>query len=211
MKASIQVKETKRLFMDKYGYKIVLVVPAAHWFRGGNLNFALNQLTGFNLQSKHPKWTRIKTQDDLDYCFDIYKALFGMSDYELRVESPFLSVYTNTPKNVDKLSKIDYERVKYISKPPATPLEQGTVIMAREGWEYKITLGRTRNHYGNFIEWADNTGLAKLTNSAKKALDRHASWGGAHFYVKDDRALTMTRMFLGDGIGRIDRVVTAKN
>lgn len=209
MKTSILVKETKRLFMDQYGYKIVLVVPAAHWFRGGDLNFALTQLTGFNLQDKNPPWSKIKTQDDLDYCFAIYKALFSMSDYELRVENPFLSVYTNTAKNIEKLSKIDQDRVKYISRPPSQNLEQGTVIMVREGFDYKITLGRTRNPHPNFVEWAEKTKAVKLTNSAKKALQRDASWGGAHFYARDDKALTMARMFLGEGIGRIDRVVKA--
>ena len=207
MKSSIPIKETKRLFIDKYGYKIVLVVPAAHWFRGGDLNFALNQLTGFNLQDKNPPWSKIKTQADLDYCFSLYKTLFALSDYELRVEAPFLSVYTNNPKHIDKLLKLDEDRVKYISKPPATPLEQGTVIMVREGWEYKVTLGRTNDRHTNFIEWADKTGAVKLTNSAKKSLERMSSWGGAHFYVRDERALTMSRMFLGAGIGRIDRIV----
>ena len=43
----------------------------------------------------------------------------------------------------------------------------------------------------------------------KKALQLDSSWGGAHFYARDDKALTMARMFLGEGIGRIDRVIKA--
>jgi hypothetical protein len=195
--------------MDKYGHKIVLVCPAAHWFRGGDLNFALTKLTEFNLQDKNPGWSKIKTQADLDYCFALYKTLFGMQDFDLRIESPFLSFYTNTPKDIDKLSKIDEGRVKYISVPPAVPLDKGTVIMVREGYDYKVTLGRTRQSHENFIEWAEKTPAVKLTGSAKKELRRMTSWGGSHFYVKDDKALTMTRMFLGGGIGRIDRIVKA--
>jgi hypothetical protein len=195
--------------MDEYGYKIVLVVPAAHWFRGGDLNFALTQLTEFNLQDKNPPWSKIKTQEDLDYCFALYKVLFTMIDYDLRVEAPFISIYTNIPKDIDKLSKIDVDRVKYISKPPEQVLAKGTVIMNREGYTYKVTLGRTRNSHSNFIEWAEKTAGIKLTGGAKKELNRSASWGGSHFYVKDDKVLTMTRMFLGEGIGRIDRIVKA--
>jgi hypothetical protein len=193
--------------MDQYNYKIVLVVPASHWFRGGDLNFALTKLTEFNLQDKNPPWSKIKDQSDLDYCFALYKTLFGLKDYTVRVESPFMSVYTNNSKDIDKLSKISNERVKYISKPPALPLSKGTVIMAREGYEYKITLGRTRSSHANFIEWAEKMPGVKLTGSAKKELKRTASWGGSHFYVKDDKTLTLTRMFLGEGIGRVDKIV----
>jgi hypothetical protein len=134
-----------------------------------------------------------------------------MQDYTLRVESPFISVYTNTPKNIDKLIKLDATRVKYISKPPANGqmLEAGSVIMVREGYSFKVTLGRTTRNHTDFIDWAETTGLVKLTGSAKKGLGRNASWGGGHFYVKDDRALTMVKMFLGGGISRVDRVVKA--
>ena len=81
--------------------------------------------------------------------------------------------------------------------------------MVREGFNFKVTLGRTRNSHPNFVEWAEKTQAVKLTNSAKKALQRDSSWGGAHFYARDDKALTMARMFLGEGIGRIDRVIKA--
>jgi len=193
--------------MDQYGYKIVLVVPAAGWFRGADLNYALTKLTEFNLQDKNPPWSKIKTQDDLDYCFALYKTLFTMTEYDLRVENPFVSFYSNNSKDIEKLSKIDEDRVKYISKPPAEPLTKGTVIMSREGFEYKVTLGRTRQNHDEFIEWAEKIPGVRLTGSAKKELKRQASWGGSHFYVKDDRTLTVTRMFLGGGIGRIDRII----
>jgi predicted transcriptional regulator len=207
------IKETKRLFMDKYSHKIVLVVPAASWFRRGDLNFVLTKLTEFNLSEKQPTWNKnkIKSQEDLEFCFDLYKCLFNLKDYDLRVEQPFISYYTNNPKDVEKLSKIDITRVKYISKPldSASKLDKGTVIMSRPGYDYKLTLGRTKQSHEAFIEWADNTKGIKLTGSARKELLRNGSWGGAHFYVKDEKTLTMAKMFLGGGISRVDRIVLA--
>lgn len=196
--------------MDQYNYKVVLVVPASSWFRGGDLNYALTKLTEFNLTDQQPKWSKIKTQADLDFCFSVYKELFKMSNYELRVEHPFISVYTNQPKDIDKLCKIDATRVKYVSKPPnhSSVLERGTVVMSREGYDFKITVGKTRQSYPTFIDWADKTNLVKLTGSSRKELLRASSWGGSYFYVKDDRSLTMVKMFLGDAINRVDRVIS---
>jgi DNA gyrase inhibitor GyrI len=206
----ILIKETKRLFMDKYSHKVVLVVPAAPWFRGSEFpnikdrfkNFQFGAVTGSYVT------TRIRTQEDFDFSYSLYKAIAKMSDYEIRVESPCISFYTNTVADVEKLMKIGKDRVKYISKPAAnTVLTAKTVLMSRTGYDYKITLGSTRQSFNDFIEWADATGLAHLTKSTRRELTRNSSWGGTYFYVKHDKALTMTKMFLGQCISRIDQVV----
>jgi hypothetical protein len=196
--------------MDKYSYKAVLVVPAAQWFRSKNFDLAEEKLRNVNINVNNTT-SRIRTPEDLKYAKKVCAALRSMSDYDVRVETPFISVYTNTPSDIDKLCAIDTERVKYISKPPANGISKNTVIMEREGWDYKITLGRTRQSYQNFVEWAENgKDLVKLTGGSKRALLRDGHWGGSHFYIKNEKALVMARMFLSEGISRVDQVVKAQ-
>jgi hypothetical protein len=204
----MKCKETKRLFMDKYGHKAVLIVPGAQWFRGNHLDVVEEKLKNTDVAQNFT--SKIRTPADLEYSKKVCTAIQSMLDYDIRVESPLISVYTNTASDIDKLCAIDLSRVKYISKPPAGGISKNTVIMEQEGWDYKITLGRTKQSYQEFVEWAENgKGLVKLTGGCKSALLRSHHWGGSHFYVKNDKALTMIRVFLGGSISRVDQVVKA--
>jgi hypothetical protein len=202
-------KETKRLFMDKYSHKIVLVVPAAGWFRRTEFSTIIDRFKNFKLGGSGSYASQqIRTQNDLDYCLGLYSLISKMSDYEIRVESPFVNFYTNNPSDINNLAKFASDRVKYISKPADNVvLTKKTVIMNQEGYEFKVTLGSTRQQHCDFIEWADSTKLARLTKSTRRELTRDNSWGGTYFYVKNDKALTMTKMFLGHCISRIDQIV----
>jgi hypothetical protein len=204
------VKETKKLFMDKYGHKIVFVIPSAGWFRGSNIDYVRSKIKNFTFGDTDYVSRRVKTKADLDYCLKICNAVDSMSDYEIRVETPFLSFYTNNSKDIDKISKIAQDNVKYICRPPADiVLSSKTVIMKQSDFGYKVTLGSTKTNYSDFIEWADKTGQAKLTKSTRRELANNTSWGGTYFYVKDDKSLLMTKMFLGGCISRVDKVVVA--
>lgn len=195
--------------MDQYGHKAVLIVPAAQWFRSKNFEFTEGKLGDVNININNTT-SRIRTPADLEYAKKVCAALQSISDYDMRVETPLISIYTNNPQDIDKLCNIDLNRVKYISKPPANGISKNTVIMEQEGWDYKITLGRTRQSYENFVEWAENgKDLVKLTGGCRSALLRSYHWGGSHFYVKNDKALTMIRVFLGGSISRVDQVVKA--
>jgi hypothetical protein len=68
-------------------------------------------------------------------------------------------------------------------------------------------MGKTRNSYASFISWTENNSKVKMTNNAIRDLGRDRSWGGCYFYVKDEKCLTMVKMFLGSEIGRIDRII----
>lgn len=205
----MKCKETKRLFMDQYGYKAVLIVPAAQWFRSKNFEFTEEKLRDVDVNINNTT-SRIRTPADLEYAKKVCATLQSIVNYDIRVETPLISIYTNNPQDIDKLCNIDLNRVKYISKPPANGISKNTVIMEQEGWDYKITLGRTRQSYENFVEWAENgKDLVKLTGGCKSALLRNNHWGGSHFYVKNDKALTMIRVFLGGSISRVDQVVKA--
>ncbi len=209
LNTKIQVKATKRLFMDKYQYKIVLVCPVANWFRGSNLDYVkekLRLIEGKELPLDTPLWNKLKTKEDVDYCLKLGTLMQQMSNFEIRVEHPLLSFYTNNFDDIVILCNADIDRVKYVTKPTES-LEKNTVYLPKINYGFKVTMGRTRSSYDSFINWAKDNNKIKLTKSVISDLSSSRSWGGNYFYVKDEKALTMVKMFLGAEISRIDRVI----
>lgn len=214
----MRYKQTKKLFYGTYQYKIVLVCAGASWFRNKNWDHAEAMLGNVDLvknSAQAPSYTRytgtsIKTNEDLTYAVDLLKILRKLDDIDLRVESPWISLYTNTEKNIDKITKLDTGRIKYVSVPDkGSKLEVGTIILPNVDFEYKVTMGRTLQEYTTFIEWADTSTKLKLTRTCRKQLSSNGSWGGSYFYVTGDKNLMLTKMHLGGTIAKIERV--AKN
>ena len=205
----IQFKTTTQLFYRKYQYKIVVVCPGAQLFRNG-LEQALEHLTKVNLGRTDSKWrtSHIKTQADLDYAFKLHNALSAMDDFDVRVESPWISVYANDKKQIDKITKIDNDRVKYVCVPPNNvTLDSNSIIMPKMDFEYRVTLGKTNQEHNAFIQWAETNKKLKLTKSCKKELSKPLSWGGTHFYITGDNNLLMTKMHLGGSISKVERII----
>jgi hypothetical protein len=210
-------KTTNRLFRGLYQYKLVIVCAGANWFRGGDMDGVLEQLKKVSISENTLKdrllnyhRSNIKTQEDLDYAFKLQSELKKLKDIEVRVETPWISVYTNSKSNIDKLIKLDESKVKYASIPPAsTPLGQDTIIMPKMPYDFRITLGKTTQNHSAFIDWAEQNKKLKLTKACKRELSRDRSWGGTHFYITGDNNLLMAKMHLGGSINKVERIIKA--
>lgn len=210
--SSIQTKQTIRLFHGKYKYKIVLLSKAASWFRGND--HLTNVKKGLATADASPSsWVRKLTSADKSYVLKLLAAMTPMTDYSIRIESPYINFYTNNDSDVEKLAKIDSDHVKYVCLPaPGSEslLDDKKVLVKNLDYAYKINMSRTRSNHSNFVTWcADKTDRIRLTKTAKRNLSRDGAWGGYYFYVRDDKTLTMVKMFLGEGIGNIESVVKA--
>jgi hypothetical protein len=209
-------KTTNRLFRGLYQYKLVIVCAGANWFRGGDMDGVLEQLKKVSILENALKdrlsyhRSNIKTQEDLDYAFKLQSELKKLKDIEVRVETPWISVYTNSKSNVDKLIKLDASKVKYASIPPAsTTLGQDTIIMPKMPYDFRITLGKTTQNHSAFIGWAEQNKKLKLTKACKRELSKDRSWGGTHFYITGDNNLLMAKMHLGGSINKVERIIKA--
>jgi hypothetical protein len=194
--------------MGKYQHKIVLVVASAGLFRH-KIENVFESLMKVNLtdhlRNNFRNRTDIKTQDDLDYAFKLYRQLAKMTDYELRVESPWISIYTNSKKDVNSLIGLGAEHVKYVSS-PADTLVSGEILLPKVPFEYKVTLGKTVQEHSTFLQWADVNDKVKVTKSCRRELTRDYSWGGTYFYISGDKMLLMARMHLGGSITKVERI-----
>lgn len=207
---SIRIKDTVSLFLNKYQYKIVIVCPIAYWFRGNDLDNVKKQLTDYLAGNRSP-WIKIKDQHDFDFCQELYTLMSELQDYDLRVEQPMINFYTNTKSNIEVLSHIDPNKIKFISLPNKKnpSLLSNTVIVKNLDYNYKVHIGKTRQDRTNFINWAKDNNKIRLTGRAIRDLSKSASWGGSYFYVKDDKTLTMVKLFLNSEISKIESVIKA--
>lgn len=192
---TIQTKYTTRVFNKKYKYKIAFLTKAASLFRK---------------DLSEPKALYISHCSDADkkFALMLIANLKKMSDYSLRVESPIVNFYTNNANDIEILAKIDPAKVKYVSYPQPgseTKLDQGLILTKRLDYDYRITMGPTKQNYTNFLVWAKDKRI-KLPKTAQRMLAKDRAWGGYYFYVKDDKLLTLVKMFLGSNIQAVEHV-----
>jgi hypothetical protein len=206
---SILIKPTSKLFFDKYKYKIVLRNKSASWFRGNDLDHVASRLLNI---SPAVYWEKELSTQDRDYAEKLVSIMRQCNNYELRIESPLLSFYTNTEADIKKLSKIDITKVKYVVMPDATTsssLDEHKVIVKRLDFGYKVSMGRTTQDFTSFVNWCNGNPKIRMPKRVKHDLSKAYSWGGGHFYVKDEKTLLMVKMFVGSWINKVEQVVKA--
>jgi hypothetical protein len=188
-------KTTTKLFYKKYTHKVVVVCEYASSFRKQHTD-------------EHGKYS---AEDyAAGYRQKLMKLLNKIDDFDVRVENPLLSIYTNNKKDIDAIIKLNPENVKYTCAPAAkSGLADGVVIMPKMPFDFKVTIGSSKISHETFIDWADNNNKVKLTNSCRLELARAKSWGGTYFYVTGEKTLLMARMHLGSVISKVERIVKA--
>jgi hypothetical protein len=206
----MKYKETRSLFLGTYQYKVVLICPGATLFRGGDFDNALKELDKLDHFPKHHShWAnRIKTAEDLEYSKALCTDLKKLQNFDLRIENPAVNIYTNNLKDVNLLTKKYGDNIKYISKPAdGNVLTRDTVVMTKMDYEFRVTMGATKQEYSTFIDWAETNAKIKLTKSCKRDLARSRSWGGTHFYVTGENNLLMVKMHLGSTLSKVERII----
>lgn len=197
---SILVKYNRSLFLNKYSYKIVLVSGYAWLIRNNKLAIAVETITN----NKKP------LTEDAELALAICRTLQSMTDYSIRIEHPYLNVYTNDDHSLELLSTLSTEAVKYVSMPnPASNLIANSEIVKNLDYAYKIYIGNTNRNHASFVEWATDNDNVRLSKRCILQLTRDKSYGGIYIYAKNQRTLTMVQMFLGSDITRISSLIKA--
>ena len=203
----MQYKTTTKLFHGTYQYKIVLVCSGVSFFRNG-LDSAAAILHTVSAGEKIGGINIVKNKEDLSYLFKLHTLFKKLKDFDYRIEAPWMSIYSNSKQDIDKLANLDKSKVKYISVPPAsTTLTENTILMPKKDFDFKVTLGRTTSEHSAFIEWAASNKNLELTKSCKRDLSKDRSWGGTHFYVTGEKNLMLAKIHLGTNIAKIERIV----
>ena len=233
---NLRLFESNKLHYGNYLYKLVIYNRLANIFRtefqkDGGLGYARQKLDECNLAYKQARkdnsfvyrftipWQfgnrMLGEPIHVEQYFDaikIYRILKKHSDYKIRIEQNQIYLYSND-KNLLKKIINTCEGNGEFWEPPVDSIEKITqeknVIISEKPVEYKyrITFGSKKGN-PSLINWIDsNPKLAKIgTNARNQCLQK--SWvKGYYFYVKNDQALFLCEMIVGDNIQRIDKFI----
>lgn len=203
--------ETKKLFYNEYPYKLGIFNSLAHIFREKKFRFAREELSRLEVMYEMNKPLILgsyrKKEYDLKTFFEckwLYKELILRDDYKIRVEYPYIQIYSCDKEWLIHLSQNVIAPSDFYE--PAAVLTKNTVIVERPtDYNYRITL-RSRPD-PSLAKWIEaNPKLAKagpvfLDEVAKKGYSR-----GLYFYVRDEKVLNIVGLML-DGSSRIDKIV----
>jgi len=200
------VKHSTKLFQGKYKYKIVFTSGVAGWFRGNSVE---NIRQYYERKDSH-YYSRNATPAELDHALKMSDVLETIEDWNARVETPFVSIYLNNEKDLESIVKTCKDRVKYIEIPDPKSqdlLTQGCVLVKKLDFKFRVSLGISNQNHSNFVNWCENNSKIRMPKRAKRDLTKDRNTGGGFFYVKDEKSLTMVKMFLGRTITRVETVV----
>jgi hypothetical protein len=208
--------ETKKLFYGTFPYKLVWTSPVAVEFRGGNLakisslidNLQLQKRTTGQIHYNRFLLGSVISYDHLKEIQALYTALTYNADYKLRVEINDVCIFSHESEWLRTLAD-NLESVTQWWEPAGNNLQPNTILMKNmHDWQYKITLN---NHVPDtFAPWVENN-LEKIRIGNKllaNIREGDTYLNGYHFYVKNDRYLSLVRLVLGKSLRRIDKVIS---
>ncbi len=200
------VKYSNKLFRNKYKYKVVFTSGVAGWFRGSDPA----QIQKHYDDKNQYYFARQATSADKKHALSVAHLLVNVEEWYARVETPFVSIYLNDENHLESVIKACKNRVKYVEIPDPKSenlLAEGTVLVKKLDYKFKVSLGVSNQNHSNFVQWCENNPKIRMPKRAKRDLVRDSNAGGGFFYVKDEKVLTMVKMFLGRTITKIEAVV----
>ena len=213
-----RLKKTKKLFYDKYLYKICVFTPLSTHFRGKDIEATqcslraildemeyrgeTERITGSRWNSKKITIQNVRR----DLALSIMAQ--GLEDFHFRVEGGTLSFYTNDETALDTAIAL-YDGmwdIREICKPENDKIKEfllsnpKQIIRPEYSHKYKVTINGLDDPE-SFKDWAAK--LPKL-----KVMPKNNYRIGGYFYVADQKTLSLCRIFLGDKIRRVDELRT---
>jgi len=208
-------KKTTKLFFGKYVYKVALRLPVASTFRGNQLTVIKLELAILKERFVTNKTNRIQvggwnrqlaSKDDVDRAIAVADALETLSSYTLRVESTTLGLYSNDDDFFHKILSIPGIQVEETAEPADVKTKDfllstpKAIIRKEYTHKYKVTVNALWDSADNFKTWAGKLPKIKTTNNKYKF--------GGHFYVADEKTLSLCHIFLADKIRKVEQLVT---
>lgn len=210
-------KKTKKLFFDRYLYKISVRTPLAFQFRGSDFEKTRIQLERIkeDMLSKGStetyvghSWNRTRLAlNELYRDLALIVLLESQPDSTIRIEGGTISFYTNDETAIDTVEELYDHNVREIAKPENDKVKEfllanpKSILREEFTHKYKVTINPIDDATA-FKQWAKQ--LPKI-----KVMRNNYLLGG-YFYVADLKTLSMCRLFLADKIRRIDELHTFK-
>jgi hypothetical protein len=207
----LKTRETKKLFYNEYPYKLGFSNPLAHIFREKNFKFARDQLHKLQmLYNENEPLTlgsyrqKTYTEQSFKECKWLYEELQSRDDYKIRIEFPFVQLYSSDKDWLYFLSK-KIENPLDFYEPPVMLSKNTILVETPSNYGYRITLNSKPDP--SLASWIQAN--PKLAKAGPVFLDEVANSGyskGLYFYVRDDKVLNIVGLMLGSAC-RVDKIV----
>jgi hypothetical protein len=210
-------KKTTKLFFNRFVYKVAVRTPLSTLFRGKNLpntrqqieiladRFSNNRVSSTNITNGW-RSRQQATSTDVFVGLLLLDQLESLSDFTLRVENSTLGLYSNDLDFISKITNIVNIDVEEIAVPETDEVRDfllsnpKAIIRGEYTHKYKVTITGLWDSADNFKEWAVKLPKIKTTNNKYKY--------GGHFYVADEKTLSLCHIFLADKIRKVEQLVT---
>jgi hypothetical protein len=211
-------KKTTKLFFNKYVYKVAVRTPLSILFRGKDLLNTRQQVgalaerfggTRFTSTNIANGWRSRQqaTSADVFIGLMLLDQLESLSNFTLRVENSTLGVYCNDLDFISKITNINDIDIEEIAVPETDEVRDyllsnpKSIIRGEYTHKYKVTINALWESADNFKSWAVNLPKIKTTKNKYRY--------GGHFYVADEKTLSLCYIFLADKIRKVEQLVTA--
>ena len=212
--------ETVKLFYDTYLYKVSITNTLATIFREKKLSEARKTLDEYQTQLENTgqivenrgRLGRVISIPTLTHAQALYSefSLQKQNSYKLRIEQPYIVVYSNDLYWIEHLEKnVDF--VTEVWKPKDSTsinlLEPNIII--NEGpitFEYKVTVGNDVDP--SFARWAKNNyDKVKVGKKFLNLVETSSYVNGMYFYARDAKILQFINIIIGGAIRRVDKII----
>lgn len=202
----MEYKETRKLFYGTYRHKIVLLVGSSFLFREKDVLLAIERHVRYN--SRHNIKLSKHNSDVLEYAVLLATTLNTLTDFKIRIESPYISIYSNNESDILTLKDLNINNVIRVYNPIGeVDLEKDTIILPKVPFDYKVTINSVHQRYPEFVEWAFNLKKARMTRSCRQGLIIGYSYSSVYFYISGDNNLLLAKLHLGNSISKIEKIV----
>jgi hypothetical protein len=202
--------KTSKLFFDKFVNKVTVVTPVASEFRNNKMEYTKTSLANLSLRISKSEnksisvtaWTkRMVNETDIKLAVALCNLLANTkSDYAIRVEGPWLGIYSNDDALIDNI--VANNMVKEVSKPASSKVRDfllanpNSIISNKYTHKYRVTVNPLKESSANFHSWAEKIPTIKLLKRTYRTE--------GYFYASNEKTLGMCRLFLGNKLRRVD-------
>ena len=224
---SLKINETKKLFFNKFVYKLNLELGGICYLKRMSLS-SIEKLEHFGTTYGYGRHTgqrdhAVKNKHKILALGFFLEDCAQTHKFQSRAEGSTLGLYTNDINFINKVKSEWAEIVSEVWQPSSSEAEtflrsNTRKIICNElpkgRYRYKVHLAQRQiptNIRVGFLNWASKYGDERLhlPYTTKKNLGEEGSgyFYGQYFYTSDDKILNMSLMFFSDYIQKTEHYV----
>lgn len=215
-----QIKKQKvnKLFYNKWPYKVECIIPGANKITIYGHQHVINWCDGLVDSIGRYDSTRHINKEKLKMFLTAVKPYIDdKENIQIRTEGGHFNLFFKDPSLLDSMVTSLREWIRYVYEPGSEKEleflldnENKKVLcdtIPHEKYTYKVVLRNiSANTRAQFYQWTQSYGEEKIKISKEtvKWLEgKYFYKQDPFFYVADGSMLTMTRLFLGDGVRKV--------